>query len=434
MPRFVKGSQEAKDYMAKIRGQKGKPKDPNAPAKKSKGKKKEDKGPEVEVGMVGTDTLVLPEYLATQNKGKLKLVNPITQERHIAKRKKQTVIKIVRKAVDGPVIIDGEDEKVPLKSFGKKDREKLQSALDKVKAEAGKNVEERADIPFEKPKTRGRPEILPKNIKMNKLKRILQKREKRKVAQAFDILKDGEPVAEPEPEPVKQKKIVKKNIQIDIGKKKEKIEEEESKEDIVEAEPVATATQTKKGAKKKYESAEDARKAKIAKTVESNKRRQQLRRDIKEAKKQAKKDKLTKEEIDEIEKTMLEDYKKEEAERKKKSKEGSGIMKDIKKTFKKGSQEAKDYMAKLRSMKGKGVCGKGTCGCGKSGCGKCGSGIYPNTLHPATTSIEKHPYIHKEEKCETKTTTTQGMGIMKMKKGSQEAKDFMAKLRSMRKK
>jgi hypothetical protein len=439
MPRFAKGSQEAKDYMAKIRGQKGKPKDPNAPAKKSKGKKKEDKGPEVEIGMVGTDTLVLPEYLATQNKGKLKLVNPITQERHIAKRKKQTVIKIVRKAVDGPVIIDGEDEKVPLKRFGKKDREKLQSALDKVKAEAGKNVEERPDILFEKPKTRGRPEILPKNIKMNKLKRILQKREKRKVAQAFDILKDGEPVVEPEPEPVKQKKIVKKNIQIDIGKKKEKIEEEESKEDIVE--PVATATETKKGAKKKYESAEDARKAKIAKTVESNKRRQQLRRDIKEAKKEAKKDKLTKEEIDEIEKTMLEDYKKEEADRKKKLKEGSGIMQDVKKTFKKGSQEAKDYMAKLRSMKGKGICG-----CGK-GCGKCGSGIYSNLMHPATSSIETspdvageyantiHPAISSIEKHPFKNKKMKvGMGIVKMKKGSQEAKDFMAKLRSMRKK
>jgi hypothetical protein len=90
--------------------------------------------------------------------------------------------------------------------------------------------------------------------------------------------------------------------------------------------------------------------------------------------------------------------------------------------------------------------GKGICGCGK-GCGKCGSGIYSNLMHPATSSIETspdvageyantiHPAISSIEKHPFKNKKMKvGMGIVKMKKGSQEAKDFMAKLRSMRKK
>ena len=370
MPRFVKGSQEAKDYMASIRAKKGQPKDANAPAKKvSKKAKKADKGPSVKIGFVGEDTLVLPEFYATEGKaGKLKLVNPITQERHLAKRKKQLVLKIARKPVDGPVLIDAEDKQVPVKRFGKKDRAKLEGAIEKVKSNAGKSVEERPDIPFEKPKTRGRPETLPRNIKMNRLKKILTKATTRQTKQAFDKLKDEEqmplPEEEEEEEKPKKKKVV-KNISIDIGKKDEP---------PPPPPPAPTVEAPKRGRKAKYTS-EEERKAAIKKQKADSAKK------IYQAKKAA---------------------------------QGKGIMK----TFKKGSQEAKDFMAKLRSMKG-----------------KCGSGVYPNPLHPATTSIEKHPHIHKEQVCETKTITTKGMGIMKsFKKGSQEAKDFMAKLRSMRKK
>jgi hypothetical protein len=104
-------------------------------------------------------------------------------------------------------------------------------------------------------------------------------------------------------------------------------------------------------------------------------------------------------------------------------------------------------MAKLRSMKGKGVCG--------------GSIKYPNPLHPATSTIEDQSFrfknkkskyanlVHpptssienypKSEKTEPeKVGKKSGMGVIKetkkaFVKGSKEAKDFMAKLRSMKK-
>jgi hypothetical protein len=53
--------------------------------------------------------------------------------------------------------------------------------------------------------------------------------------------------------------------------------------------------------------------------------------------------------------------------------------------FKKGSQEAKDYMAKIRKMKGSGMCG--------------GSMNYPTSIHPASTTIERHPHIGASQCC-----------------------------------
>jgi len=95
MPKFPKGSQEAKDYMKSLREKRGtKPVDPNKPKKLTK-RQKTLMTP-VDIPLMGSSTLVLPEYFATElANGKYKLVNPMSQERNLSQRNgKSEIVKL----------------------------------------------------------------------------------------------------------------------------------------------------------------------------------------------------------------------------------------------------------------------------------------------------------------------------------------------------
>jgi hypothetical protein len=134
MPRPLKGSQEAKDAMAKARASRGKPKDPNAPVKAKKSNKNTqgiaDTTP-VLLETVNKNELVVPQYYAKQLSGtkrkpvRYRLVNPITQERHLATRNGQSVVKISRRATANTVLLGDNPTPIPLNAFSKKDREKV---------------------------------------------------------------------------------------------------------------------------------------------------------------------------------------------------------------------------------------------------------------------------------------------------------------------
>ena len=133
MPKFVKGSQEAKDFMAKIRASRGKPKDPNAPPKKLTKKQQQKALAEsamVKIQQVGEDELIVPQFFAKRlapSKKKavrFRLVNPITQERHLATRNGQTVVKISRRPTAETLIIGDDPTPIPLSAFSRADQER----------------------------------------------------------------------------------------------------------------------------------------------------------------------------------------------------------------------------------------------------------------------------------------------------------------------
>ena len=203
MPRPLKGSQEAKDAMAKARASRGKPKDPNAPVKSKKSNKNTqgiaDTTP-VLLETVNKNELVVPQYYAKQLSGtkrkpvRYRLVNPITQERHLATRNGQSVVKISRRATANTVLLGDNPTPIPLNAFSKKDREKVVNQFHLVEVNADKDTKDIAKIPFDKPKSRGRPTKLPKNI----------------------AYKKANPTEPKEPKEPKTKKPKKENIKLTI--------------------------------------------------------------------------------------------------------------------------------------------------------------------------------------------------------------------------
>ena len=154
---LVKGSQEAKDWAKKM-----------ADARKAKKVITKQTEPKVKIEMMGQPQLILPEYFAVQKKNGYKLVNPMTQERNLSKRKGETSVKIIRKPVENAVLLEGKDELIPLSLFSKKDRELVKSHFDKIEQNKEKSMEQKPVIQMPKPKERGRPERLPKNVEINK--------------------------------------------------------------------------------------------------------------------------------------------------------------------------------------------------------------------------------------------------------------------------
>ena len=171
MPKFIKGSQEAKDHMAKIREAKksGNKKTPNP----NKGIRKKNATTKVELPMVNQSSIAVPEFFANKNvdkKGKItyRLVNPLTKTRNLSKRNGETSIKIIRKPIENMVIMEHQTEPIPLSLFSKKDREIIDTHFKVVSEHKGKEI---LEVPHSKPfqnKERGRPEKLPKNIEVNK--------------------------------------------------------------------------------------------------------------------------------------------------------------------------------------------------------------------------------------------------------------------------
>jgi hypothetical protein len=165
MPPFPKGSKEMKEFMAKIRMKKGDPRIKNTGGKKTKPKPE---APKVDVPILGEQSVAIPEFFAVKAKKGYRLVNPLTKTRNLSSRKGEPSIKLIRKPVEDMIIMSHQSEPVPLTAFSKKDRETIHTHFKVVQEHKGKDPE---NIPDSKPfknKERGRPETLPKNIKINK--------------------------------------------------------------------------------------------------------------------------------------------------------------------------------------------------------------------------------------------------------------------------
>jgi len=168
MPKFPKGSQEAKDYMKSLRDKRGtKPVDPNKPKKLTK-RQKQLMTP-VDIPVMGSSTLILPEYFATPIKnGKYKLVNPMSQERNLSQRNGKLSLKLIRKPVENMVLLEGNDEPIPLGKFSKRDRLIIDNHFQLVDKYSDRPPQDVPTIYHKKPLERGRPEILKKNVEINK--------------------------------------------------------------------------------------------------------------------------------------------------------------------------------------------------------------------------------------------------------------------------
>lgn len=154
---LVKGSQEAKDWAKKM-----------ADARKAKQVLVKQTEPKVKIEIMGEPQLILPEYFAVPRKNGYKLVNPMTKERNLSKRKGETSVKILRKPVENAILLEGKNELIPLSLFSKKDRELITQHFDKIEQNKNKSVQEKPVIQMPPSKERGRPEKLPKNIEINK--------------------------------------------------------------------------------------------------------------------------------------------------------------------------------------------------------------------------------------------------------------------------
>lgn len=182
MPRFVKGSQEAKDFMAKVRNAK---KDPNYQKKlpsPNKGIRKRNKETKVDLPLMNKQEIAVPEYFANKNVSKTgkvsyRLVNPLTKTRNLSKRSGETSIKLIRKPVEHMVLMEHSNQPIPLALFSKKDRETINSHFKVVEDLKNKPISE---VPFSAPfqnKERGRPENLQRNIEINKERKVQKKTE-----------------------------------------------------------------------------------------------------------------------------------------------------------------------------------------------------------------------------------------------------------------
>jgi hypothetical protein len=199
MPRFVKGSQEAKEYMAMIRSKKSGEKKPPNP---NKGIRKLNTNTKLKMPIMSEQEIAVPEFFANENvnrKGKItyKLVNPLTKSRNLSKRNGETSIKLIRKPIDDMIIMSHTTEPISLSLFNKEDREIINKHYKVVGENKNKKV---VDIPLSKPfenEERGRPEILPKNIEINRLRNKSKKEEKTKKEE--NIKMDINETAQPKP-------------------------------------------------------------------------------------------------------------------------------------------------------------------------------------------------------------------------------------------
>jgi len=142
---------------------------------------------EVSLPMVGENTLILPEYFVQKNKKKVvkkgvesfvdvyKLVNPLTKTRHLAKRGGEPVIKLVRKPIED-MVLDELNRDIPLSKFNKADRNKIIAHFEEIEKHKDKVFWKVPDSGKFKNKERGRPEVLPRNIQVNRERAEARKR------------------------------------------------------------------------------------------------------------------------------------------------------------------------------------------------------------------------------------------------------------------
>jgi len=237
-----------------------------------KGIRKLNKETSVKLPLANTQEIAIPEFFANKNVSKktgkitYKLVNPLTKSRNLSNRNGEPSIKLIRKPVEHMIIMNHQTEPISLSLFSKKDRDIINTHFKVVQEHKDKHIKE---IPSSKPfqnKERGRPEILPTNIKINKERKKAKQEEAKKEKQEASHIKLE----------IKKKIKINKtpqsnNIILDIDEPQTQPESEIPKT------PIAT----KRGRKIKYQTDEE-RKAIIKKQkAESAKR-------IYEAKKKAK--------------------------------------------------------------------------------------------------------------------------------------------------
>jgi hypothetical protein len=159
MPKFAKGSKEAKEWAKKMA---------DARAIKA-GRKPVEENEDVSIKAMGAPELVLPEYFATPTKKGWKLVNPLTQERNLSTRDGQTSVRLSRKPVADAVYLEGDTKTIHLSLFSPKDRETIRNRFLKGIADnSSKSLDKKPSLGLGEIKERGRPEKLPKNIEINK--------------------------------------------------------------------------------------------------------------------------------------------------------------------------------------------------------------------------------------------------------------------------
>lgn len=271
----------------------------------------------------------------TKQEKQYKLVNPLTKQRNIAQRQGSKPINLKRKDVDEVTVENTIVKTIPLDRFVTADQKKA-FTYNRKRAK----YDERGVAPKDRPdksafdvKERGRPELLPKNIYHHQNKGTSKLMEK-------------------------------------LGKLRNPREPEETKEETRQEEekdgyepPPREPSPKRRGRPRKYGSAEEAKKAKMAMTVESNRRRyQEKKQQIEDQIRRIKELKIS-----EKEKAKRIQALDEQAERlayavthpkqlpANPNPRGEGIKKtslDMPK-FVKGSQEARDHMARIRKMRGK---------------------------------------------------------------------------------
>jgi uncharacterized membrane protein len=140
----------------------------------------------IDIPIVGQTTIAIPEFFATpyifrykdKETGEImtttryKLVNPLSKARNLATRKHRPTIKLIRKPIEDAVIMEGNDDSVPLSAFSTKDIQIINKHFPVVDENRNKAIE---NIPNTKPfdnKERGRPEVMERNIKINRKKGI----------------------------------------------------------------------------------------------------------------------------------------------------------------------------------------------------------------------------------------------------------------------
>jgi hypothetical protein len=186
----------------------------------------------------------------TKQEKSYKLVNPLTKQRNIAQRKGSKPISLKRKDVDEVTVDNTIVKQIPLNKFVEKDQKKA-FIYNKKRAkldEEGIAPKDRPDKSAFEVKERGRPELLPKNIYHHQNKGT--------------------------------SKLNEKLGKLRNPRQPEETKEETHQEEEKEGEPPAQEPK-KRGRPKKYQTEEEAKKAKFAKTVESNKRRRGEKRDEK---------------------------------------------------------------------------------------------------------------------------------------------------------
>jgi len=183
MPKFVKGSEEAKEHMRKIREKRGQPKPEGyvKPPKKTKEPKEEKEKEMVKLTEFGEPKLIIPEYFVVERKithqtgkkegtteTKYQLVNPLTKTRNLSTRKGEPSITILRKPIQNNFIhlSHKPNEPIPLSLFSTKDRELIRKNFEMLETHKDTPLKNLPVITY-KNKSRGRPELLPKNVAHN---------------------------------------------------------------------------------------------------------------------------------------------------------------------------------------------------------------------------------------------------------------------------